>query len=387
MRENTSNVLETQGSSTPAAELQLSVIVPTFNEAANVSPMIDALHQALDNRVAWEVVFVDDDSPDGTAEIAKAFSLKDQKVRCLHRIGRRGLSSACVEGILASAAPFVAVIDGDLQHDERILPKMLAAATEGADLVVGTRYMEGGSTGDWSAGRVKISRFATKIAKIVTKTDLSDPMSGFFLLSRLNFNTLAPNLSSIGFKILLDICASSKRVPRVAEVPYRFKTRQHGDSKLDGKAVWEFLMLLADKMVGKYIPIRFLSFAIVGGSGVIVHIAVFSLFFSWIGTTFLQAKIFAVGSSIISNYLLNNSITYRDKRLQGWSALVGLLTFALVCSIGSIADIGISSYLFGNAEPGSFMERFAVIPAAAGILVGVVWNYTISSIYTWNAKK
>ncbi len=367
----------------------LTIIVPTFNEAENIEPMIAALHTALDGKLAWEAVFVDDNSPDGTAEIVKRAARKDPHIRCIHRLGRRGLSSACVEGVLSSAAPYVAVIDADMQHDETILPQMLETAqTEDLDVVVGSRYVDGGGIGTWSRKRAFISKLATRLATMATKVKLTDPMSGFFLVRRSTFMSVAPDLSSMGFKILLDVFATARTPLRFHEEPYEFRERARGESKLDNQAAWDFAMLLADKTIGRYIPVRFLSFAAIGGAGVFVHLLVFYALFLGLGASFTMGKVAAVIAAITSNFMLNNLITYRDKRLRGWRWFTGLASFMAVCSIGGVADIGISSYLATSAAPNSWLTAFNnVIPVMVGILAGAVWNYAVSSVYTWGDRK
>ena len=252
----------------------LSVIVPTFNEHANIPVLVDRLADVLAG-VAWEVVIVDDDSPDGTAEVTRTLAQTDPRVRVVHRVGRRGLSTAVVEGIMATSSPIVAVMDGDLQHDERILPKMLAALDDpDLDLVVGSRHVDGGGLGDWDTGRARISQVATMLGSRVVGADLKDPMSGFFMVRRAAFQPAVPRLSGFGFKILLDLLASSPRRLRFVELPYVFRTRVRGESKLDSQAVWSYLQLLADKTIGRLIPLRFVMFCLVGGLGVAVHLAV-----------------------------------------------------------------------------------------------------------------
>ncbi len=367
--------------------LDLTVVVPTLNEAENVPLIVDVLHKALDGKAHWEVCFVDDNSPDGTAEIAKKIAQQDPRVRCIHRIGRRGLSSACIEGALSSAADFVAVMDADLQHDESRLPIMLETArTENVQVVVGSRYVEGGGLGEWDKSRADISKFATNLAKTVTKVELSDPMSGFFLTRREVWNVLTPELSGMGFKILLDLFATSKTPLSFREVPFEFRTRQHGTSKLDNQAAWDFLMLLADKTLGKYVPVRFISFALIGGSGVLIHLGVMFVLLEVLTASFPVSKMWAVGLSIIWNFILNNIITYRDRRLKGWRWVTGLLSFAAVCALGAAADVGISTYLFDTAKEGDLFRSFWVLPALVGILIGSVWNYAVSSVYTWKGK-
>lgn len=359
--------------------LEISVIVPTFNERDNVLELVSRLERCLAGR-AWEVIFVDDDSPDDTAALVRRLAQQDRRVRCLQRIGRRGLSSACVEGMLASGAPVLAVMDGDLQHDEELLPRMLDVLKQGdADVVVGTRYSAGGGVGQWEASRARMSRFATRLSRYVVRADISDPMSGFFALRREAFEAAVRQLSSIGFKILLDLVASSPAPLRICELPYQFRTRRAGESKLDSQAVWEYLMLLVDKLVGAYVPARFVAFAAIGGLGVAVHFVVLAALFGPLHVSFAASQTAAALVAMTSNFALNNALTYRDRRLRGWGWLKGWLSFTLVCSIGLLANVGIAAYLFAS-------QTAWVLAALAGIAVGAVWNYAVTSAYTWRSR-
>jgi dolichol-phosphate mannosyltransferase len=360
------------------SSLRLSVIVPTFNEAENIAELLRRLEQTLGSR-GWEVIFVDDDSPDSTAALVRKLASTDSRVRCLQRIGRRGLASACIEGMMASSAPVIAVMDADLQHDVSILPAMLEEIGKDADLVIGSRYMAGGSTGQWDESRKTMSLLATRMSRWVLQQTVSDPMSGFFMLRRGVLDRCVRNLSGIGFKILLDVLASVPTPLRIVEIPYHFHERTHGQSKLDNTVAWEYGMLLADKLVGRYVPVRFLAFAFIGGLGVFVHLAVLSLSHKALGLDFAPAQAMATGISMVFNFALNNALTYRDRQLKGWGWLRGLLSFVLACSIGGVANIGIATYLFEH--------RTSWLPAAlAGILVGAVWNYTVTQLYTWGKK-
>ena len=362
------------GSGVRAAEL--SIIVPTFNERDNITNVISAVAEALPN-VCWEIIFVDDHSSDGTAAFVREIAKVDPRVRCLHRFGRRGLSSACVEGIMSTASPIVAVMDADRQHDERCLSRMFEILNStDADIVIGSRYVAGGGVSDWDSNRVAMSRLATRITNWITGTKLSDPMSGFFMMRREVFLESLPRLSSIGFKILLDICASSSRVLKIVDVPYQFRSRHHGESKLDSMVLWEFLLLLFDKTIGHYIPIRFISFALIGGSGVFVHIAILTLLFRILNTGFVAGQIAATFTAITSNFLLNNALTYRDQRLKGKNLFSGWISFNLVCATGAVANVGIANWMFAN-------NSMWLVSALAGISVGVVWNYAMSSVFTW----
>ncbi|MEJ0100778.1 MAG: glycosyltransferase family 2 protein [Pseudomonadota bacterium] len=356
--------------------MELSIIVPTFNERQNVPRLVALIEQALPH-TNWELVFVDDNSPDQTAALVRDFAQADERIRCVHRYGRRGLASACVEGIMATSAPFVAVMDADLQHDESRLPVMLELLRkDDVDIVVGSRNVPGGGMGEFSRRRQAMSRLATRISQFATSTKLSDPMSGFFMLRRSAFLEALPRLSNIGFKILLDICASAPRPFRFREVPYEFRTRQFGESKVDALVLWEYALLLMDKRFGRYLPVRFMSFALIGVLGVLVHFAVLATVFKGLGASFAQADAVATLAAMSSNFFLNNLLTYSDRRLRGRKLVVGWVSFNLVCAAGAVANVGVASWLFRS-------DGWWMLCALAGIAIGVVWNYAMSSIFTW----
>jgi dolichol-phosphate mannosyltransferase len=367
--------------STIAPGPQLAVIVPTRNEHGNVRPVYHALCRALQG-IDWEVIFVDDDSQDGTPEAVRRLAGYDRRARCIQRIGRRGLASACVEGILASSAPYVAVMDADLQHDEELLPRMLdTLITEPyVDAVVGSRYVEHGSIGTWSRQRASLSSLATRIGRSVLRVPIADPMSGFFMVRRETFQGSVRRLSNIGFKILLDILASSPRPLRVKEIPFHFRERHAGKSKFDALIGWEYLMLLADKMIGHIIPIRFLLFALVGGLGVLVHLIVLWFCLNPMQLSFTLGQTTATGLAMIGNFALNNWLTYRDCRLTGWRFVRGLSSFALICSFGGIANVGIAALLFTQ------QHSFWWVAGIAGAAMSSVWNYAVTSALTWRAR-
>jgi dolichol-phosphate mannosyltransferase len=370
---------DTSPSATPGTAPELSIVVPTFNESANVEELVLRLDLTL-RGLAWEVVFVDDDSPDETAATVRQLAQRDPRVRVIQRIGRRGLSSACVEGVLATSAPYVAVMDADLQHDEAILPRMLQALRGGkVDIAVGSRYVAGGGIGQWDGQRASISRLATRLSRTVVPAELKDPMSGFFMIRRDAFMARVRGLSSLGFKILVDLFASSGQPLRFVEVPFQFRARHAGESKLDNQVAWDYGMLLLDKLVGRWIPVRFISFGLIGGAGVAVHMAVLAAVFQSGLTRFSVGQAVATGVAMVFNFFVNNMLTYRDRRLRGAKLVKGLATFALVCSVGAIANVGIAEYLFSH--------RQGWVPAAlGGILVGAVWNFATSAFYTWGKR-
>ena len=355
---------------------ELSVIVPTFNERENVVPLVERIDASLGD-CAWELLYVDDDSPDGTADAVRQLAARDSRIRCLQRLGRRGLSSACVEGMLASSAPYLAVIDGDLQHDESLLPQMLAALKQGdTDIVVGSRYVAGGGTGEWGAARIRLSRFGTRLSRMLVPDTLTDPMSGFFMLRRPVFEGAVRKLSNIGTKILMDLFASSPEPLRFKELPYSFRLRQAGVSKLDSLTAWEYAMLLLDKLFGHIVPVRFVAFCIVGALGVAVHFSILSVLLHFAHADFLMGQATATICTMTFNFAVNNVLTYRDKRLRGLRWLRGWLSFNIACGLGACMNVGLATYV--NQVTGIWY-----VAALAGIAVGAVWNYAVTKRLTW----
>jgi dolichol-phosphate mannosyltransferase len=358
----------------------LSVVIPSYNERPNVAPMIAALDAALAG-IAWEAIYVDDDSPDGTAAEVRRMAQTDPRVRCIRRIGRRGLASAVIEGALASSAAFVAVIDGDLQHDETRLPVMLRALQGGAyDLAVASRHVAGGDdAGLASRWRHALSDGGTRLARMFLPTPLSDPMSGCFMLPRPLFEELARHLTGQGFKILLDLVLSAPAPLRVIEVPAPFRARAEGKSKLDVLVLTQFAGLLIDKVFGGLVPLRFISFALVGALGVLVNLLALAALRQTTALSFEADVTVATVVAMVFNFELNNVVTYRDQRLRGPRLWRGLLLFMLVCGVGAIANIGIAQTLFAQ-------NMRWTIAGGIGAVIGVVWNYAVSATLVWRAR-
>ncbi len=354
---------------------ELCVVIPVLNEQANVAPLVARLDRALPG-IAWEAIFVDDDSADGTRDAVAAIGRADPRVRLLHRIGRRGLASAFIEGAQASLAPYVAAIDGDLQHDETLLPRMLAALREqGYEVAVGSRYAAGGGIGGWDRRRAGLSGLATRLSRLVLRAPVSDPMSGFFMLRRTTLEAGVRRVSAVGFKILLDLLASLPAPPRLIELPYQFRSREAGESKLDAGVLRDYALLLADKLVGRAVPVRFLLFAAVGTLGIAAHLVMLRL--GLLGDlSFRAAQTLATAVAIVGNFTLNNLFTFRDRRLHGRRFAFGLLSFSLICSVGAAANVDVAQFLFGENHSWWFA-------GAAGALMSLVWNYAASSVVTW----
>jgi dolichol-phosphate mannosyltransferase len=357
-----------------AAGPELTVVAPTFNERGNVERLVGKLDATLAG-VAWEVIFVDDNSPDGTAALVKEIAARDTRVRCLRRVGRRGLAGAVTEGALASAAPFVAVIDADMQHDETLLPRMLNVLRGGdVDLVVGSRYLDAaGLENGLSPGRKAASRFATALGRKALKAEVSDPVSGFFMIRREAIDRVAGKLEPTGFKILFDLIASQPEPLRVKELPYAFAAREAGVSKLDNRVALEYLGLVASKLSRGLISPRIIFFGLVGVSGLVVHMSVLLLSTE---LRFAYAQALAGVTAMTSNYFINNVITYRDKRLAGWKLLTGYLRFCALCAIGLAASVAVGSELSAHGVP-------RLLAGLAGAVSGAVWNYVSTYLGVW----
>jgi dolichol-phosphate mannosyltransferase len=356
--------------------IDIAVVLPTYNEWQNVPEMIARVRSALEG-LRWEMIFVDDDSPDGTSEVVREYARWDRRIRLVQRVGRRGLSSACIEGMLASSANYIAVMDADQQHDETILPKMLERLRADAlDIVVATRNADGGSMGQFSAKRVLLSRLGRRFSRSVCHCELSDPMSGFFLLHRSFLMEVVRRLQGEGFKILVDILATSKRPVRVGEIGYCFRSRKHGQSKLELLTAVEYVFLIANKITGGAVPTRFAVFALIGATGLVVHLACLALLLYGLHYGFVVSQAVATFVAMTENFFLNNLITYRDQRLRGTSIVSGLVSFWLACSFGAWANVSFARSLLHLGLPW-YCAGFG------GVVLSSVWNYSVSNLLTW----
>lgn len=376
---NTSETVSTSVS-LPEPRIELAVVIPTYNERENIPIVLSSLSRVLYD-IDWEAIIVDDDSPDGTAEFVREMAARNPQIRVLERIGRRGLASACIEGMLTTSAPYIAVMDADMQHDENILPKMLERILEERlDLVVASRNLSGGSMGEFSRGRIWLSNLGNRISHLVCHCDISDAMSGYFVIDRHFFQEIVHRLTGSGFKILVDILASSQRPVRVAEVPYRFRNRERGESKLDVNVELEYLFLLIDKMIGNYVPTRFVLFVLVGSLGMVVHLSCLAVLYVVGKASFVVSQAGATLVAMTFNFLLNNVVTFRDRRLQGWRLLTGLLTFYLACSLGALMNVSFAEFLHRQAIPW-------YVAGISGTAISSVWNYGVNTILTWRRSR
>ena len=356
----------------------LSIIVPTYNERENILVLVDRINRVLPG-IDFEIVIVDDNSPDKTWEEGERIHLLDPRVRVLRRVGRKGLSSAVIEGALSSQTQFIAVMDGDLQHDETILAAMLETAKQGADLVIGSRYLKEAGVGDWEKKRTLLSQWGTKLTLKLIGHKVSDPLSGFFLMRKQLFSDCAEKLVGQGFKILLDVLSNfPPGTITIKEVPFVFRRRSYGESKLSPSTIKYFVEFLFIKTFGRYIPIRFVKFCLVGLGGAMVHFFLLYLFYRKFLFSYQLSLIIAIECAIISNYLYNNFWTFWEYRKIKAGLIGGLLRYNIATAFGGVANFIISSYLL---EHGFFW----VWASLYGAMVGVLWNYTLSKVITWQS--
>jgi dolichol-phosphate mannosyltransferase len=359
---------------------ELAIVLPTLNERENVAFLVDRLARVLTG-IRYEVIFVDDDSADSTAAVVRRLAQDHENVRVLHRIGRRGLSSACIEGILASCAPVVAVMDADMQHDERVLCEMLRRLREDElDLVVASRNIAGGGMPEFAKRRVWLSNLGKRLSRICSAHQLSDPMSGFFMIRFQAFERIAHRLSGVGFKILLDIVSSARPDLRIGEVPYEFRNREYGESKLDCMVGLEYIQLLFDKRLGSVVNGRFVLYCMVGAMGVVAQLGMLRMLMYLAGAGFAQAQAVATAVVMILNYVLNNAVTYRDRRLRGAAFWRGLLTYCMACGLGLVVNVAVSNECFYHGVPW-------MLAAVSGLLFSAMWNFAVTSITTWRQER
>ena len=373
----------------------LSVIIPTYNEADNIPILLKRLATALQS-IEYEVIVVDDNSPDRTWEVAESFARESDNLRVIRRLNERGLSSAVVYGMSVAVGSSVAVIDADCQHDESILPAMHnAVLNESYDVCVGSRASDGGSYGEWSPARRFISWVAATLARMMLPVKITDPMSGFFVISREIYLNLAPEINPRGFKILLEFIGRNPQLS-IKEIGYTFRNRIHGETKLSGSVIKNYLIALYDLRFGRFISSTFVLYAMVGTTGVLVNMLGFALG-EKIGlprvSTGISQKFdplylsvpFGIQLSIITNYLLNNYLTFYDSRHRGWQNVKGLLVFQMVSLLGLIIQTGSFQLLHTNGFLLDIVteEIRKYVNNSIGIIIATASNYYLNLNFTW----
>ncbi|MBI2740155.1 MAG: glycosyltransferase family 2 protein [Rhodospirillales bacterium] len=357
---------------------QVSIVVPTYNEAANIPMIYDGLAQALAGR-AWELVVVDDDSPDGTADAVRELGRRHGNVRCIQRVQARGLASAVHWGVQAAHGEAVVVMDGDLQHEPALIPKMLDALQAGHDIVSGSRFLEGAAEKGLSRRRRRLSDYGNRLTNYFLGTALSDPLTGFFATSRRLFLESIPLMQADGFKIFFDLVYHNRRVT-IRELPFEFQSRRHGESKFQLYVLWLLACDIASKLSRGMLPPRLISFVGVGLIGSIFHFAV--LYASMdLGAVFWLAQAIATVVAMVFNFTINNVLTYSDDRLRGAAFYKGLLLYSLIASVGIVANVSTAQIAYMRLHGHTF------IAATTGLVIDVIWRFVVSNRLIWGGSS
>ncbi|MDH4262081.1 MAG: glycosyltransferase family 2 protein [Spirochaetia bacterium] len=361
-----------------AEKYDLSVILPTFNEKENIILILDKIRKVLKNE-SYQIIVVDDNSPDGTWEIAQHYSKKLSNIQVIRRLNMKGLSSAILEGFGSSNSKWMVVMDADLQHDEKILVEFIKAFEEGYEIVLGSRKTAGGGIGEWNALRRVISWVATKMALLIIKNNVSDPMSGFFGIRKEIFENSIDKINPRGFKLLLELLAHNPD-SKVHEIGFTFNKRLHGKSKLNTNVIIDYMEALYDLSFGKYLPLRFLKYSIIGLTGLLLY-----QLFIWIGLNLLEiSKYYSIAlgieAAILSNYFLNNFWTFRDYRHKSIYIITGLFSYHLISLAGVVINYSSTVILINQFKINIYTASII------GAVLSTLWNYRMNFQITWKKE-
>jgi dolichol-phosphate mannosyltransferase len=374
----------------------LSLVVPTYNESGNIHRIVDRLVALLDDALPgrYELIVVDDDSPDGTWEKALALAPSLPQLKVMRRQREKGLSSAVIRGWQAAEGEILGVIDADLQHPPEVLLDLVTAMKAGADLAVASRHVEGGGVSEWSLVRRFLSRGAQLLGLIVLPQvvgRVSDPMSGYFLVRRAAI--AGPMLNPKGYKILLEVIGRGQ-VSTIAEVGYVFQERTQGESKVTWRQYVDYLHHLVQLRIGgrlsrwqQQFPLqRFIRFGVVGLSGVFIDMAILYLLHTTLGLPLTRSKILAAETAIVNNFIWNDSWTFADvsQRQQGWGPrLKRFLKFNLVCLAGLVLNVLILNIVYN----GIFGQRWAYLANLIAIAAVTIWNFWLNLKLSWRVTQ
>ncbi len=370
--------------------MKLTIVSPTYNEAENVPRLVHDVGTVLSG-IDYELLIADDDSPDRTWAVGQEMAARNPRLRVLRRTADRGLSQAVIEAFLSSSSDYLGVIDADLQHDPTVLPQMIAALDAGADIAVGSRYVEGGGTGAWNLRRRFQSWVATQLAQTFLGVQLTDPMSGYFIMRRSDFHRIYRQLDASGFKILLEIIGRLDP-SRIEEVPYTFRTRVAGKSKLASRVIFDYLgQLWKLSSVSRYMSVRFIKFALVGASGTVVNLCAFLSFAAIFGLRDWRISALATLFANLTNYILNNAWTFVDRGHRGWSVLRGYaayLGFSLIgMSASTLTFAGLTLAWHTSLHTVQSEKESTILALGCqfvAILAGMVFNYELNKRFTWH---
>lgn len=351
-----------------------TIIIPTYHERDNIAPLLERIHAAVKGH-DYRVLFVDDDSQDGTSELVAELSRK-YPVDIMVRKDKRGLASAVVDGITQAQGETLVVMDADLQHPPEVLPALLKKVDEGFDMAIGSRYVPGGGCEGWGRLRRMISKGAIFIAHLLLPQTrkIKDPLSGLFAFKKKAIEGV--DLRPLGYKIILEVLIEG-RMKSVAEVPFKFVTRERGQSKLSAKQQVEFLKHTFSLMRRSGELARFVKFGLVGGSGIIVNEGLLWALTEFVGLPYTISSPIAVEASIISNFMLNDVFTFRDRRDRAGSGLIRFLKFNSVSLGGLVINVGTLWLLT------TFLGVHYLVSNLAGIFLAFLWNFLLNSWWTW----
>lgn len=353
----------------------VSVVVPTFNEARNVELILEGLAKALAGR-SWELVVVDDDSPDGTADEVRRLAASHANLRCIQRVQERGLCSAVQWGVQAAHGETIVVMDGDFQHDPAVIPAMLAKLDEGADIVPASRFLDRSSAGGLSSNfRQRLSQHGNRLINLFLGTRLSDPLTGFFATRRRFFLRSIPHMQADGFKILFDLLYHNRNA-RVVELAFAFRARQHGQSKLQPYVLWLLACDIASKLTGGFAPPRLASFIGVGLMGSLFHFTVLYLSLA-LDVEFWIAQTIATLTALVFNFTINNLLTYAADRLRGADFYKGLMLYSAVASLGIVANVSTAQITHEHFKTHTFVAAFV------GLVIDIIWRFSVSNRLIW----
>ena len=370
--------------------VQLSLVLPTYNECRNLEPLVAQISQILDRAIAgpYELMVVDDDSPDHTWEAALALTETYPQLRVMRRQGERGLSSAVIRGWQRARGEILGVIDADLQHPPEVLEKLLRAVETGADLAVASRHVAGGGVSEWSFTRRFLSRGAQTLGLAILPRvvgRVSDPMSGYFMVKRTAI--AAVEMNPAGYKILLEVIGRGQ-IHDIAEVGYVFQERAAGESKVTWRQYVDYLRHLMRlrsrgrlaRLREKFPIDRFLRFGVVGFSGLFVDYTIFFLLFNQVGLGLTTSNILSAETAIINNFIWNDAWTFADFSQQqlGWPArLKRFLKFNLICLAGLALNTLLVNIFFNIFGLNAYIAKFIAIA------IVTIWNFWVNLKLSW----
>lgn len=359
----------------------ISLILPTLNEEENLKVLLPNLHYILKD-YSYEIIVVDDNSTDQSRKVAENLFSDEINGFIHHRIKLLGLSSAIYDGFNLATGEVVVVMDADLQHDPKILPQMIQSIiSNNSDICIASRNIENGGYGDLSRMRKFLSKSGIWIANFFLNMNLSDPMSGYFALSRDLFDEVKGRINPRGFKILLEIIYKSSNI-RIAHVPYHFKARRHGETKLTPAIGFEYLLALIDLKVGWIISYRFLQFCFVGFLGSCFNFMIFSLCMT-LKIPLLQSVFYAASFGMVWSFLANNFITFSESRYVQKKLLIGGAIYLIFSLPGLLVQISVTVFLFNLFSAVLNLNIHYYFIYIAAVIFGAILNYFIHLKITW----